>query len=148
MAWENGVAGQTVHHGHLHLIPVTHVPGMIVAEPDAVLIKGWDEARQRFLQQGSYRYAETASARLLFPGRSQTVSRLWQELYAEWRLLLSGWDKALRSSSPIAICELERRWRVWSTHQDSRMALSGIRRVRQQRCPRDAEPGVVGRLVR
>jgi len=113
--WENGVAGQTVPHAHLHLLPLPFggTPPLLDREADAVRITGWAAVRARFVQQGAYRYVAYAGGRWLLPGQSAAVGRL-QERVARATGLRRAPDDWIRTTTPEDVHEVGRRWAAWS----------------------------------
>ena len=59
LLFENGIAGQTVFHAHLHLIPVPIVALStdVLAHGDLVPVEVWPDVRTYFACHCSYRYA-------------------------------------------------------------------------------------------
>lgn len=113
--WENGVAGQTVPHAHLHLLPLPFggTPPALDREADAARIDGWAAVRDHFAQRGTYRYVAHAGGRWLLPGQSAAIGRL-QDLVARvtgLRHTSAGW---LRTTTPEDVDEVARRWAAWS----------------------------------
>lgn len=112
--WENGVAGQTVFHAHLHLIPVPYAeaPAELAGHPDVSPVDGWEPVRTHYRQHGSYRYAGFGPERYLIHGHSPVMGvlrDLWQrELGLRW-----GGRDWLRETTPDDVLEVGRRWREW-----------------------------------
>ncbi len=112
--WENGVAGQTVFHAHLHLIPapVDPAPAGLVGHADVRAISGWDAIREYYHRSGSYRYAVLGGGRYLIAGHSPVMAELrrhWQRLLG---LRWSGRDW-VRSTTPEDVDDVARRWAAW-----------------------------------
>jgi len=116
LAWENGVAGQTVFHAHLHLLPGAP-PGVPPALEDAELvpIDGWEPVRRRFQRHGCYRYLAFGDDRRLLAGHSPAMARMrtfWEQQFpARWSEEQGEW---VRATTPEDVCELGRRWAQWA----------------------------------
>jgi diadenosine tetraphosphate (Ap4A) HIT family hydrolase len=116
--WENGVAGQTVFHAHLHLIPVglAAVPAELTAHPDVTPIPDWDAVRSYFADRGHYHYLELADQRYLLPGHSSALRWVHHHLARTTglRFTPTGWVK---TTGPADVREVGRRWAAWSSDE-------------------------------
>lgn len=113
--WENGVAGQTVFHAHLHLlpVPVTGIPAVLNGRDDVRIIEGWDEVQAHFEQYGHYRYIEHNGDRRLIAGHSPV---LWgfQRLLEEWTGAKRVDGEWIKPTTPEDVAEVGRRWESWA----------------------------------
>jgi diadenosine tetraphosphate (Ap4A) HIT family hydrolase len=115
MAWENGVAGQTVPHAHLHLLPLplAELPP-VFRDAELVPIDGWEPVRRHYERHGSYRYVAFRGERRLIAGYSPVMARLrefWeQHLPVRWDAGKRDW---LRLTTPEDVREVGRRWAEW-----------------------------------
>jgi diadenosine tetraphosphate (Ap4A) HIT family hydrolase len=115
LAWENGVAGQTVFHAHLHLIPVAadEFPHAMDAHPEVAPVEHWEPVRAHFAAHGGYHYLEFNGQRRLIHGRSPAVRALqeWLTRHTGLQRVNHDWRK---TTSPADVEELLRRWRGWA----------------------------------
>jgi diadenosine tetraphosphate (Ap4A) HIT family hydrolase len=119
MAWENGVAGQTVHHAHLHLLPMAaQGPPAVFEDAELVPIDGWEPVRRHFERHGSYRYVAFGNERRLIAGFSPVMARLrefWQQhLPVRWDPERHDW---VRLTTPEDVYEVGQRWARWTRSQ-------------------------------
>lgn len=115
--WENGVAGQTVLHAHLHLLPAPRgaAPAELIAHADVSPVDGWQPVREHYRRHGSYRYAGFGPARYLIAGRSSALAALRGYWQSELGLRWSGEDW-IRDTAPGDVLEVCRRWSLWQAH--------------------------------
>lgn len=123
--WENGVAGQTVLHAHLHLLPTRQglVPPELVAHADVSPAVGWDAVRAHYGRHGCYRYAGFGPERYLIAGHSPVLAVLrscWQ------RGLGLRWDGRdwVRTTTPHDVREVHRRWAQWQAGPEAAAGLT------------------------
>lgn len=115
LMWENGVSGQSVHHAHLHLMPL-QLEGFVDALASAVEsveIDGWEAVRERYRLEGKYHYASVHGRRWLLEGNSVMnweVRRLIA-IAAGLRLVDGRWTRATTHDDVAAVAE---RWQEWS----------------------------------
>jgi diadenosine tetraphosphate (Ap4A) HIT family hydrolase len=114
MIWENGVAGQSVFHAHLHLIPldVPRLPPEFHNHPDVTPISDWSAVQRHFATHGHYRYLQIGAARWLLHGHSPimgTVGRLISDATG-LRRGPSGW---IKTTTPDDVAEVGRRFADW-----------------------------------
>ena len=113
--WENGVAGQTVFHAHLHLIPV-HLEGLIdtlAADPDSIEIDGWAAVVERYRRDGAYHYAALGDRRWLLErhGAMNWEVRRLIAVTAGLRYVDGRWVRPTTEDDVAAVRE---RWVDWS----------------------------------
>ena len=115
LAFENGIAGQTVFHAHLHLLPsrIEGIPAELLGHDDVTRVEGWDGVRERFAREGHYRYAELGGNRYAIAGYSP-VLRPARRLLAEATGLVWGEHGFPKATSSEDVRDLERRWYVWT----------------------------------
>lgn len=119
LIFENGIAGQTVFHSHLHLVPVriSHLPAAVAQHEDIVPTTGWAEVRQYYVLNGTYRYVQLCDSRYIIAGYSP-VLRTMRRVMAETTGLAwseNGWIKA---TTPDDVTDLSRRWREGTAVSD------------------------------
>ena len=111
LAFENGVAGRTVSHAHLHLLPsrIREIPAEIAGHDDITPVEDWRGVRAHFARRGHYRYAELGGRRYVIAGYSP-VLRTTRRLMAEATGL--GWGKHgfVKATSAEDVRDLELRW--------------------------------------
>ncbi len=114
IAFENGIAGQTVPHAHLHLLParITDLSTEATEYRDVTRIAGWQQVQEHFVHWGNYRYIEVGDKRYLIKGYSPVLRVLRQQL-AEATGLTWGEHGPEKKTTPDDIREVERRWRTW-----------------------------------
>lgn len=114
LSWENGVAGQTVFHAHLHLIPVAadDFPHAMDAHPEVAPVPSWEPVRSHFAAHGGYHYLEFGDQRRLIHGRSPAVRALqeWLMRHTPLQRVDNDWHK---TTTPADVDELLRRWHLW-----------------------------------
>ncbi len=113
--WENGAAGQSVFHAHLHLIPVTvhELSPELEAHPEVIPIAGWETVRAHFARCGSYRYLELGGKRRLLPGHGPVLRAIVRLLSEGTGLEYSpaGWVKTTTPADVTAVGDRWSRWR-------------------------------------
>ncbi|MGB2939400.1 MAG: HIT domain-containing protein, partial [Candidatus Dormiibacterota bacterium] len=114
LLWENGVAGQTVPHAHLHLIPIAvdDLADSLTADPDSVEISGWDQVAARFRDAGEYHYIRVRERGFLVEGNG---AMNWE---GRRRLAMAAGmgrvtGKILRAKREDDIADVAARWRAW-----------------------------------
>ena len=87
LRWENGIAGQSVFHAHLHLLPVpfARLPPRGLAD-DWLGVSGWNDITRFYAEQQRYHYAALGGDRRLLPGDGATAWALRAELARVARL--------------------------------------------------------------
>ncbi len=113
-AFENGIAGQTVFHAHLHLLPsmIRDIPAELLAHDDITPVEDWGGVREHFARHGHYRYAELGGKRYVIAGYSP-VLRTTRRLIGEATGLIWGEHGFAKVTSPDDVRDLERRWDGW-----------------------------------
>jgi diadenosine tetraphosphate (Ap4A) HIT family hydrolase len=72
LLWENGGAGQTVFHAHLHVMPVALTAIAEVIESEHMTeVSGWSEVRTHWRKRGPYHYLQFRGHRRLAEGNGQ-----------------------------------------------------------------------------
>ena len=117
VGWENGVAGQTVYHAHLHLLPLGAggLPAELDEHPEVLPVDGWEPVRRHFARHGGYRYVQVGGERRLIAGPGlipplETV-RGWLCRVTGLECGPEGW---VRATTPADVAELARRWGEWA----------------------------------
>ena len=116
LLWENGVAGQSVFHAHLHLIPLhlDALPAAVLEHPDLAPLADWRALRERYAQHGSYRLLGLGDSRFIAPGHSSVLRPLTHFL-AEGCGLTYGPEGWVRTVPPEAVAEVGERWKARSS---------------------------------
>lgn len=116
---ENGIAGQTVFHAHLHLVPVriSVLPAVVTQHEDVVPTTGWEEVRQFYALNGTYRYVQLCDSRYIVAGYSPVLHTMRRVMAETTGLAWSehGWIKA---TTPKDVADLSRRWQEWIAVSD------------------------------
>lgn len=119
LIFENGIAGQTVFHAHLHLVPVriSDLPAAVTQHGDIVPTTGWDEVRQYYVVNGAYRYVQLCDSRYIIAGYSPVLHTMRRVMAETTGLAWSGngWVKA---TTPEDVADLSRRWQEWTAVSD------------------------------
>lgn len=115
LAFENGIAGQTVFHAHLHLLPsrISEIPAELLGHDDITRVEGWGGVHERFAREGHYRYTELGGKRYAIAGYSP-VLRPARRLLAEATGLVWGEHGFAKETSVEDVRDLERRWYAWT----------------------------------
>ncbi len=112
---ETGLAGQTVLHAHLHLLPVP-MPALSVAiseHDDITPVGGWSSVRDYYARNGAYYYLELEGRRYLLPQYNSPLLREMRHVLAEATGLTygkHGWEKKTTPEDVIAVGERCREW--------------------------------------
>ncbi|MGC8460263.1 MAG: HIT family protein [Candidatus Dormibacteria bacterium] len=115
MLWENGGAWQSVHHAHLHFIPmpssVRKLPPPYVATP----VRSWRDVRRCFFSGEYYQYAEYRGDKRVFPAGSPDLYSLSLLKVKALKISIAANGKSwVRTTSPTDIAETLSRWKAWS----------------------------------
>jgi diadenosine tetraphosphate (Ap4A) HIT family hydrolase len=111
LIFENGVAGQSVPHAHLHLIPA-NLDGFPDEEDGWERCTGLGALPNRFARSGPYHYAEIGGeARVLAPNGA-LVWRMRAALAIAGRLRRGDDGRFHRVTKQADVEELARRWRM------------------------------------
>jgi diadenosine tetraphosphate (Ap4A) HIT family hydrolase len=115
MALENGIAGQSVFHAHLHLLPVgvTALPAEMRRWPDVTQIDSWDEVRHRLAETGSYRYLGFGDGRYVTDGHSPALGPLRESIRRGAGIELDSRSAWIKRTSDADVEHLQRLWREW-----------------------------------
>jgi hypothetical protein len=70
--WENGGAGQTVFHAHLHVMPVA-LPAIeeVIESEHMREVGGWDDVARLYRDHGAYHYLQFREHRRLIEGNGE-----------------------------------------------------------------------------
>ena len=70
--WENGGAGQTVFHAHLHLMPVSlHAIEEVIESEHMTEVEGWAQVAELWRDRGPYHYLQFQGHRRLAEGNGE-----------------------------------------------------------------------------
>jgi diadenosine tetraphosphate (Ap4A) HIT family hydrolase len=108
--WENGGAGQTVFHAHLHVMPVAlEALEEVIESEDMTEISGWDEVRRHWLSRGPYHYLQFRGHRRLAEGNSAAnwEFRRRVAIAAGMRYVDGRW---VRPTTDADVADVQRRW--------------------------------------
>ena len=113
-AWENGVAGQSVFHAHLHLCPVPK-PGLDVqlgTFRDVVEVSGLNEAVAEFERSGAYRYLELRGHKYVLGAHSPAIGEIVNALIASTSLTQKN-GQWVKTTTPDDVSRLNASWVEW-----------------------------------
>ncbi|HEX4215226.1 MAG TPA: HIT family protein [Candidatus Dormibacteraeota bacterium] len=113
MALENGIAGQSVFHAHLHLLPmgVAALPEAMRGWPDVTPIEGWGEVRRRLTETGSYRYLAMGGGRYVTDGHSPALRPLREAMRRGAGIELDSRSAWIKRTTDADVDVLQRLWR-------------------------------------
>ncbi len=119
LAFENGVAGQSVFHAHLHLLPaqILRFPIEAAEHEDVTRIRDWQAVQEHYSRHGNYRYVEVDGERYLVSGYSPVIGVL-RRMLAEATGLTWGEHGPVKTTTTEDMREVERRWRVQDWEED------------------------------
>ncbi|MHB8507773.1 MAG: HIT family protein [Candidatus Dormibacteria bacterium] len=109
LTFENGIAGQSVPHAHLHLIPA----GIAEFPPDE---DGWARCEglgalpRLFAHSGAYHYGELGDDRRVLEPNGAMVWRMRALLAVAGKLRRGEDGRFHRVTTPADVAELQRRW--------------------------------------
>lgn len=111
---ENGIAGQSIFHAHLHLIPLPlaggyFLPSDLARHDDIMAVEGWPSVRAYFERHGHYRYLEIGAHRYVIAGYSLALQALRMALAGATGLALNP-GGFVKTTTPQDVQEVERRW--------------------------------------
>ena len=113
LRWENGIAGQSVFHAHLHLLPVpfARLPPRGVAD-DWLGVNGWNDIARFYRERQRYHYAALGGERRLLPGDGVTARALRAQLarVAQLEFREGRWR---RRTTPRDVAEASARFSRW-----------------------------------
>ncbi len=116
LVWENGIAGQSVYHAHLHLLPVriASVPQGLDECVDVAPVHCWADVTAYLARYGAYRYAEFGGERRVIAGPGPALEVL-RPYWAEQFGLHWGHDGWVRATTPEDVRDVGRRWVAWAS---------------------------------
>jgi histidine triad (HIT) family protein len=114
LALENGIAGQSVFHAHLHLIPLAigSIPPELARHEDVIPVGGWQDVTNYLTTRGHYRYLQSGERRYVVAGYSRVLGEL-RRLLAEATGLTfgsQGWEKRTTERD---VRSVNQRWQAW-----------------------------------
>ena len=120
LIFENGVAGQTVFHAHLHLVPVRilEISATLAAHEDIATSTGWKDVRAHYVLHGMYRYVQLHDRSYIIAGYSPVLHTMRRVMAETTDLSWSehGWARA---TTPEDVRNLNRRWHEWIDRDDA-----------------------------
>jgi diadenosine tetraphosphate (Ap4A) HIT family hydrolase len=129
--WENGVAGQSVYHAHLHFIPApvaSEDAATLEGQDDAMRIRDWQPVREHFARHGAYRYLAFGDHRYLIAGHGRAIALVRSALERATGLRRAPDGVWLKATTPDDVAEVARRWaasRAGAAVAGSRAPLAG-----------------------
>jgi histidine triad (HIT) family protein len=116
LLWENGVAGQSVFHAHLHLIPapLKELPIDPATAGDWFPITGWAPVIEHYQHHDNYHLAELGGQRRLLVGHGEAAWEMRRILgqAAGVRFENGQW---LRSTTAADVAAVRPRYEAWAT---------------------------------
>ncbi|MDQ6747663.1 MAG: HIT family protein [Candidatus Dormibacteraeota bacterium] len=111
--WENGGAGQTVFHAHLHVMPVTlHAIEEVIESEQMEEVSGWGQVAALRQARGPYHYLQFQQHRRWHEGDGQMNWEFRRRVaIAAGMRLESG--RLVRATTRSDVDEVTRRWGVY-----------------------------------
>jgi hypothetical protein len=109
---EHGIAGQTVFHAHLHLLPlgVTELPTEILRHPDLRPVAGWGSVQEYLQRHGFYFYLAVGNRRFVLPSSLSPAMGPLRDLVATSAALEVGPRGLIKKATAADIDVLVARW--------------------------------------
>lgn len=114
LVWENGVARQSVHHAHLHIIPMPATVRGLPPPEEAVRIPDLAAVRRWYLRRGPYHYVEFRGDRRILPPDSPdwyTMDRFKARVLGVRRA--ADGRNWIRTDHLASVAPLIASWRAW-----------------------------------
>lgn len=111
-AFENGIAGQTVFHAHLHIVPLRGLGAASMPSldgDDVMPVSSWSAVAAYLAVHGAYRYIADAERRFVLPGFSRRLTAL--ETWLSPAL-------SRTALTPADVDEVVTRWKTWSALEE------------------------------
>jgi diadenosine tetraphosphate (Ap4A) HIT family hydrolase len=114
--WENGGAGQTVFHAHLHVMPVQlHAIEEVLESEHMEEVLGWASVAELWQQRGPYHYLQYRDHRRLIEGNGELNWEFRRRVAVAAGMRFEG-GRVLRATTPDDVDEVSRRWEGWSSN--------------------------------
>jgi diadenosine tetraphosphate (Ap4A) HIT family hydrolase len=112
--WENGGAGQTVFHAHLHVMPVTlHAIEEVIESEHMEEVLGWTSVAALWKEKGPYHYLQYREHRRLIEGNGELNWEFRRRVAIAAGMRFEG-GRVLRSTTGADVDEVPRRWGSWN----------------------------------
>ncbi|HEY8739509.1 MAG TPA: HIT domain-containing protein [Candidatus Dormibacteraeota bacterium] len=113
LLWENGGAGQTVFHAHLHVMPVAlHELEEVIESEHMTEVGGWDDVRRHWEAGGSYHYLQFRGHRRLAEGNGAANWEFRRRVAIAAGLRYQG-GRWVRPTTADDVGDVQRRWGEW-----------------------------------
>lgn len=118
LLWENGGAGQTVFHAHLHVMPVA-LPALaeVIESEYMTEVSGWDDVRAHWRDRGPYHYLEFGGHRRLAAGNGEANWEFRRRVAVAAGLRYEG-GRWVRPTTMADVDEAIARWAVFRPGAD------------------------------
>jgi diadenosine tetraphosphate (Ap4A) HIT family hydrolase len=125
--WENGGAGQTVFHAHLHVMPVA-LPAIeeVIESEHMREVGGWDDVARLYRDHGAYHYLQFREHRRLIEGNGEMNWEFRRRVAIAAGMRFEA-GRLVRPTTHEDVEEVATRWRDYSR---GRVSVSWARRGR------------------
>ena len=111
--WENGGAGQTVFHAHLHVMPVALEAIEEVIESEHMNpVSGWDDVARLWHSHGAYHYLQFREHRRLIEGNGEMNWEFRRRVAIAAGMRVEG-GRMVRSTTRADVEEVTHRWEAY-----------------------------------
>ncbi|HEV1997142.1 MAG TPA: HIT family protein [Candidatus Dormibacteraeota bacterium] len=112
--WENGGAGQTVFHAHLHVMPVTlHAIEELIEHEHMEEVPGWTQVAELWQKKGPYHYMQFRDHRRLIEGNGEMNWEFRRRVAIAAGMRFEG-GRLVRPTTKADVDEVPRRWDAWA----------------------------------
>jgi diadenosine tetraphosphate (Ap4A) HIT family hydrolase len=111
--WENGGAGQTVFHAHLHVMPVAlEAIEEVIASEHMTEVGGWDSVAALWRDRGPYHYLQYRAHRRLAEGNGEINWEFRRRVAIASGLRYEG-GRWVRPTTDADVSAVARRWQEY-----------------------------------
>ncbi|MGI8608973.1 MAG: HIT family protein [Candidatus Dormibacteria bacterium] len=115
--WENGGAGQTVFHAHLHLMPVElQAIEELIAHEHMEEVSGWGAVADLYREKGPYHYLGFQEHRRLIEGNGEMNWEFRRRVAIAAGMRFDG-GHVVRRTTRADVDEVTLRWKAWSAQE-------------------------------
>ena len=112
--WENGGAGQTVFHAHLHVMPVAlHAIEEVIESEHMREVDGWEDVPRLYQAHGAYHYLQFREHRRLIEGNGEMNWEFRRRVAIAAGMRFEG-GRLVRPTTHEDVEEVATRWRDYN----------------------------------